>query len=181
MKVAASFVLLMVCLVSCLAGCRSAGLQPADEESTAPESATQSTQPTQEVTITPPTTEDKPLELGETGKLRISYNGAVCGVRYITDPAQLPDYPELEAYDAVYFQNHALLLVTETVTSGSTRVDIKSAVISQGRGVVSLAYEMPDGLGTADMAAWLLWAEVEKGLDCDWVLENSKGQQAELY
>lgn len=179
MKVAASFVLLMVCLVSCLAGCRSAGILPAGEDTTVPESTAQLTE---EPTITPPTTEETLVELGKTGKLRIPYAGAVCGVRYITDPSQLPNYPELEAYDAAYFQDHALLLVTETVTSGSARVEIQSVTISQGRGRVSLAHEMPDGLGTADMAAWLLWAEVEKGLDYDWVLENSMGQQQmELY
>lgn len=103
-----------------------------------------------------------------TGCVRVEYTGNVSSVRYITSVDQLPDHEALAAYDAVYFENKALLLIRETVSSGSVKVGI--AAIEGG--VVTLSHELPGDAGTADMATWLLWAEVEAGLDYEWSVAN---------
>ena len=107
------------------------------------------------------------------GKVRITYTGNRSSVRYITSTEALPDYPELEQFDDAYFAEHALVLVTETVNSGSVNVGIRSVNISGSTASVALYHEVPEnGATTDDMAAWLLWAEVEPGLDCQWAVEN---------
>lgn len=179
----------LLCLV--MAGCRSAGpvAQPSTGESstpvdTNPPETTQSSDAT-DATVALPGTDSTTVALGQTGKLRIPFTTVRSGVRYVTDPSQLPDYPELEAYDEAYFRDHALLLVTETVTSGSVKVEIRSVAVENGIAAVTLDHEIPTGLGTADMATWLLWAEVDAGLEFTWNLENpalkSQTEQNELY
>ena len=37
---------------------------------------------------------------------------------------------------------------------------------------MTLAKEMSGTVGTADMATWLLWAEVEQGLTENWTVTN---------
>lgn len=103
-----------------------------------------------------------------TGCVRVEYAGNVSSVRYITSADQLPDHEALAAYDAAYFENKALVLVRETVSSGSVKVGI--AAIEGG--VVTLSHELSGDAGTADMASWLLWAEVEPGLDYEWSVAN---------
>ncbi len=110
--------------------------------------------------------------LGNTGKTRIAYSGTTNGVRYITSADQLPQNQALEAYDDAYFETKALILVTETVNSGSIQVAIKGVTVENGMACVTLRHEMPGDVGTDDMATWLLWAEVKQGLDYEWVLEN---------
>ena len=109
------------------------------------------------------------LTLGQTGCARIAYTYNVSSVRYVTSADEISGYPELAAYDEAYFQDHALLVVLETTGSGSVKVGIESVV--EGR--VALSHEMTGDVGTSDMATWLLWAEVEKGLTEDWVVVNS--------
>lgn len=107
------------------------------------------------------------------GKVRITYTGNRSSVRYITSAEALPDYTELEQFDDAYFAEHALVLVTETVNSGSVDVGILSVNTSGSTASVTLYHEVPeDGATTDDMATWLLWAEVEPGLDCQWAVEN---------
>lgn len=101
------------------------------------------------------------------GKERLTYEGVESAVRYVTSADQLPDCEALETYDDAYFETHALILVTQSVTSGSVDVSIKVIQKTEtGYGVV-LSYGEPgkDQAGTNDMATWLLWAEVEKGLE----------------
>lgn len=116
----------------------------------------------------------QPLKLDGTNKLRIRYTENVSSVIYITSADQLPDYEELKEYDDAYFENHALVLVTETVSSGSVRVDIAGIQRSGGDAFVVLSRQgFASGvIGTSDMATWLLWAEVEAGLDCRWTVQN---------
>jgi hypothetical protein len=41
---------------------------------------------------------------------------------------------------------------------------------------------MEGDVATTDMATWMLWAEVDKGLDCEWTLANATELPAgELY
>ena len=186
---------LVLSLLLLLTGCRSAGsaadtgaTQPVGSEvsttpSTEPSETTENTQPTDESTVALPGNDA--VTMGQTGKLRIAYTGNRSGVRYVTDPSQLPDYPELAGYDEAFFREHGLLLVTETVTSGSVGVDILSIVVENGMAVVTLDHQIPSGLGTADMATWLMWVEVDAGLDLTWVLANPAlkpdNQQNERY
>ena len=58
--------------------------------------------------------------------------------------------------------------MVDTVTSGSVKVSIGFL----GDGTVTLAKEMSGTLGTADMATWLLWAEVDQGLTDTWTVTN---------
>lgn len=188
MKKIICLVLALLCL---LTGCRSAGpvsddqaAQPSESET----SATLNTDPSETTENTQPTVNlpaNDAVTMGQTGKLRITYTGNRSGVRYITDPSQLPDHPELAGYGEAYFQEHGLLLVTETVTSGSINVEIQSIIVENGVAVVTLDHQIPSGLGTADMTTWLLWVEVDAGLDLTWNLANPalppETQQNELY
>ena len=109
-------------------------------------------------------------------RLRLTYNGNVSSALYVTSAAQLPDYPELSAYDDAFFKDHALVLVQESVSSGSVEVGIESVSLKADHtAVVALTHQGPgEGqVGTADMATWLLWAEVDTGLgDYQWTVAN---------
>ena len=60
---------------------------------------------------------------GATGAERIEYKQNASSVRYITRVEDLPDYEALDGYrNAEYFQTNALLVVVDTVTSGSVQV-----------------------------------------------------------
>lgn len=110
-----------------------------------------------------------PKPMGGTGAQRIEYKQNVSSVRYITRVEDLPDYEALDGYrNAEYFEKKALLVVLDTVTSGSVKVSIGTV----GAGTVTLGREMDGDVGTSDMAAWLLWAEVEQGLDYRWSVTN---------
>lgn len=112
------------------------------------------------------------LKLGKTGKLRIPYTINLSNAKYITSVDMLPDEECFAAYDEAYFRENALLIVTETVKSGSVDVKIESVKVDDNTASVKLTHTGAGGIGTGDMAVWLLWAEVEKGLEYDWVVEN---------
>ena len=122
--------------------------------------------------VTGESVEGTALELGESGKARITYTENRSSVSYITSASMLPDQDELKKYDDAYFKDHALVLVTETVTSGSIKVGIESVTVDGDQAVVTLSREMSGDFGTTDMATWLIWVEVETGLDCQWTVAN---------
>lgn len=168
MKKTLCILLALLCLM--LAACRSAQTDQPDQPD-----QTAGTEPsTQETTISdlPGQTSAGNVEILTAGSVKIPYTINRSSVRYVTDPAQLPGYEELKGYDDAYFQDHALVLVVETVTSGSAIVEIESIQVSDGVASVTLLHELPEGAGTADMTTWLLWAEVETGLNGTWVLVN---------
>ena len=101
---------------------------------------------------------------------RIPYAGIRRGVRYVTDPAQLPKDEAFSGYDAEFFRSYALLLVTDTVGSGSVRVGIRDIRVQGNTATVFLSRNMTGTVGTADMATWHIWAEVEPGLDYRWMV-----------
>lgn len=186
--------LLCIALAACLllCGCRSTGPTPGETENQTEaltENMTENTtqNPTEEATenatavefveietqdVTLPAIGEEPTDetgpMGQTGCVRVGYSGNVSSVRYVTSAEQLPDNDALAAYDEAYFETKALVVVMETVSSGSIRVGIESIE----NGVVTLSHEMPGQVGTADMATWLLWAEVDAGLDCTWSVAN---------
>ena len=115
----------------------------------------------------------EPVAIGGTGKVRIDYTGSRSEVRYVTSAEALPDCEGLESYDEAWFQDHALVLVAETVNSGSVKVEIAAITLADGVASVELFHEMSGDFGTNDMAAWLLWAEVEPGLEeLTWTVIN---------
>ncbi len=113
--------------------------------------------------------------LKKQGKIRVSYTGNRSGALYITDKSQLPNEEAFSAYDDTYFENHALVLVWETLQSGSIDVAIASVRVEDGTAFVTLERKTA-GKGnyyTNDMATWLIWAEVQSGLEgCRFVVTN---------
>ena len=168
----------VLCLLT--AGCRSAADSPSESSSadlaSAPSTApigseTPQTEP--DAASTGPSEDGQVREVQPAGMTRIPYTGTRASVQYITSAGQLPEQDALSAYDDAYFRDHALLLITETTSSGSVQVGVDAITFSGGVASVRLTHELPGDVGTADMATWLLWVELEPGLDYQWVLENA--------
>ena len=108
----------------------------------------------------------------ERGRMRLTYIGRRHSVSYADSPEKLPYELRTEEYGEKFFAERALLIVVETVNSGSVRIGIEAAVREDDTVTVTLSHEVPE-YGTDDMATWMLWAEVERGLDgCEWRLAN---------
>ena len=159
----------IVCLL--LTGCRSSGaLLPTETIPTRTEEI--------ETTdgATEPTEEEEDMKGNQmftnVQTKRIPYTGLRSSVVYVTDPAQLPQDDAFAGYDADFFRTRALVLVTDTVGSGSIRVGIEDIVIRGNVANVYVSREMPGDVGTCDMATWYIWAEVETGLTCRWAVAN---------
>ena len=105
------------------------------------------------------------------GIQRIPYTGSVSTVKYITSVEQLPDHDAFKKYDAAFFQDKALVLVTQSTGSGSTRLEIDSLTVEDGKVKVKLKQTAGGDVGTADMATWLLWVEVSAGLELEWDMD----------
>ena len=183
------FTCLLLVLLLTLTACVPGGEAAPSGETTLPQGVTQPGQPTEPSQTVPamketqsplkplPGTEDGlALDFENPGKVRMEYQGNRSYVRYITCVEELPAEEALAAYDEAFFAEHALLLVVDTVTSGSIRVELGSIVLVGDTALVRLTRELPGEVGTDDMATWLLWAEVEKGLDCSWELEGKAEQ-----
>lgn len=173
MKKCLSVIAILLCLS--LTGCVKAPVAPSTGEP-AQSQATQPrpTQVTGEHLLQPtrPEPQGSSLELGETGTARMNTSVIVSSVRYITSVDQLPDNEALAQYDAAYFETGALILVMETVNSGSVRVDIEAVTVADGVASVRLLHAPQGDLGVPAMTTWLIWAEVAPGLELQWVLEN---------
>lgn len=111
------------------------------------------------------------VEIQKQGKVQVSYTINLSSVKYITSASALPDHEVLADYDDAWFADHALVLVYETVSSGSVDVSIASIQISDSAASVILSHT-PAGTGTTVMTTWLLWAEVDAGLSYDWSVSN---------
>lgn len=131
---------------------------------------TLATVPKEDISLQPPLEGDLVIE--NTGGLRVVYTGNVSSVRYITSASQLPDYPELAVYDEAYFREHALVLVMETVTNGTVEVGISGIDLEGNTATVRLSHELKGDVSTTVMTTWLLWAEVETGLEYSWSVGN---------
>lgn len=175
--------LCLLFLLSLLTGCKAsdAGVASADTEATETTAAATGTVteiPRESVEVTVPKEGlsagegENGLTVGETGRIRVDYTGNLSSVRYITSADRLPDYPELEGYDEAYFQEKALILVMETVTSGTVQVGIQGIDLDGETATVQLSHENQGDVGTAVMTTWLIWAEVEAGLDYTWTVGN---------
>lgn len=173
------------------------GCQSSAPETTAPEG----TDASQETTAAPTESAVPEVTMGETlpdmviggqegeslwfqnpGKIRIDYTGDRRYVHYITSVDELPAEEGLEHYDEAFFEEYALVIVVETVGSGSLQLEIGSISVTGDTASVCLERTMPGDVGTTDMATWMLWAEVEKDLNYTWTLENaSQMTEGEKY
>ena len=126
--------------------------------------------------------EGEEMEFRNPGKARIGYTENRSYVRYITSVDQLPAVGSWTGYDESYFETKALLIVVETLNSGSVQVDWESILVEGDTAAIHIKRTMAGDVGTADMATWMLWAEVEAGLELNWVLANaSQLPQGEKY
>lgn len=163
-------ILCLLLAVLLLTGCQ----RPAVETTQVPTQA-QIPESTPGVTV-PDVDQAKPqdgkLTFANPGKVRITYTGNASNIRYITSVDQLPDEEALAGYDEAFFENHALLIVVDTVSSGSVRLELEEIRVEGKNAIVSLKRTMEGEIGTSDMATWMLWAEVEQGLDYTWQIKD---------
>lgn len=141
-------------------------------------SPTAQTEPSIETTVSPVTSPaavvpaDGEIPFFAADQVRVDYSGQEQWVRYITAPEQLPEEPALEEFDASFFRDYALVLVKITLSSGSILPELEHIRCADGCAVVSVRRTAPGGDMTDDMAAWLLWACVDRNLACLWTLEG---------
>ncbi len=163
--------------------CACTAQQPADSTGAA-QSQTQS-DPTTQSTAKPATdptdvthpalTRPHPLTevpINATGSVRTGYTIPMSSVRYITSVEELPKNDALKGYDAAYFETGALVLVLESVSSASVRVDIESIDVYQGVARVTLSHEPQGDMGIPTMTTWMIWAEVQSDVDLKWAVVN---------
>ena len=158
--------ILAVCML--LAGCQSAG-DGQNAEGAQPEPGEVLSERFAQINQQVKSTGKVEFEKG--GIQRIRYNGAVSTVKYITSVDQLPDYDVFKQYDAAFFQDKALVLVTQSTGSGSIRLEIDSLSVEDGEVKVKLKQTAGGDVSTSDMAAWLLWVEVSAGLELEWDMD----------
>ncbi len=164
-KMVAWILILCLCLGACTAE------NPAGEGGSKP-SATVSDQ----TVPTPPTR--GPLDLGKTvkfelgGKLQVNHTVNISSARYIDGPDKLPVREELQKYDEAWFRDHALVLIYETVGNSSMDVGIESILLEEGEAQITLSHKPGKNPGTTRMTTWLIWVEVEQGLDYTWTVLN---------
>ena len=113
------------------------------------------------------------LPFENAGKVRLTYTDYRSYVRYVTSVDQLPAEGSWTGYDAAYFETKALLIVVETLGSGSVQLDLEAIRVDGGNASIHIKRTMSGEVGTDDMATWMLWAEVEKDLDYTWTLVNA--------
>jgi len=120
---------------------------------------------------------EAPSETGEIafsdpGQCRIAYTGQIPWVRYITSRDQLPEQEMLKDYDEDFFRENALVVLCVTLNSGSIRPRIGQILYRDGRAEVIVIREAEGDVMTQDLAAWLLWARVDRDLSCPFRLEE---------
>lgn len=170
MKNATAFILIAVIICSLLI----TGCDNKDVNTTA---NTMSTRPSiSEPDVTEGTRNPSSLKpeitLLKTGKVNIPYTVNVSNVRYITSVDMLPTQEEFAQFDVAFFEEYALVVVTETVNSGSLDVQIESITVEDGVARVKLSHRPGGALGSGYKTAWLVWAQVEQGLEYTWEVVN---------
>ena len=121
------------------------------------------------------TAQGEPLEFANPGCQRVEYQGNRSFVRYVTSAEDLPGEEALGKYDAEFFRTQALVIVYETVSSGSVKLELEKIAVDGDVASVFIRRTMSGEVGTSDMATWLLWAEVEKDLVYSWEIANRSG------
>lgn len=163
-----------------LTGCQTSGGETTPTETTAV--PTETTAPAVAETTVPTipmnpvigaTEPGDSIAFANPGKARIAYTGPRSSVQYVTSVEQLPDEEWFKDYDEEFFKTKALLILVETVNSGSVQLEIEAIRVSGDTASVEVKRTLSGDAGTTDMATWMLWVEVSNELDYDWVLPNS--------
>ena len=162
-------IVVLVCMFA-MAGCT-------DEQADS-NAGTKSTRPSisepdvTEGTRKPPAALKPEIAILKTGKVNIPYTINVSNVRYVTSVDMLPTQDEFAQFDVKFFEKYALVIVTETVNSGSLEVGIESITVENGVAQVKLSHRPGGALGSGVKTAWLIWAQVERGLEYTWEVVN---------
>lgn len=106
------------------------------------------------------------------GSVALHHTVNISRAKYITSAAALPDNEELSEYNDSWFEDHALLLIYESVGSGNVKVDVEKITLDGATANITLIHTPVGTLGTGVKVTWLLWLEVEKGLQYTWQVEN---------
>lgn len=169
-KISLIMVITMLICMFAMAGC--ADVQTDSTTDTKPTRPSISEPDVTEGTRTPPAALAPEVVILKTGKVNIPYTINVSNVRYATSVDMLPTQDEFAQFDATFFEKYALVIVTETVNSGSLEVGIESITVENGVGRVKLSHRPGGALGSGVKTAWLLWAQVEQGLEYTWEVIN---------
>lgn len=122
------------------------------------------------------------LPFENAGKVRLNYEGNRSYVRYVTSVKDLPREGSWTGYDEAYFQTKALLIVVETLNSGTVQVELEAIRVEGDTASVHIKRTLAGEVGTTDMATWMFWAEIPKDLTYKWTLANASQLPAgELY
>lgn len=116
---------------------------------------------------------DMDIPFRDSGKVRIPYTGGENWIRYVTSAEQLPEQEDLACYDAAFFRDNALVVLCVRFSSGSIEPAIGAITVRDNQATVTVERMAPEGDLTDDMAAWLLWARVDRDLSCSFRLEDS--------
>lgn len=162
MKRLTAMMMVLITLCAALSGCSA---EKTEDESTAPMETAPSV-------VVGPRQEPESVSLGDSGAIRVNYTVNRSSVHYVTSASQLPDHEELKQFDDAYFQDNALLLIYETVSSGSVKVGIGSVELEGNTAKVTLDHTHDGSAGTAVMTTWLVWVQVERGLEYEWTVTN---------
>lgn len=153
----------------CLCGC---GMEPADTTDSMPVPTQTGSVTVPDQDPTEPRGEAYEVEFSAAGAVKVEYSVNISSARYITAADRLPDVEALKKYDEAYFQDKALLIVYETVSSGTARPVIGSLRADGIQGWVTLSREAQGGATIPVMTTWLLWAEVDQDLPRQWTVTN---------
>lgn len=110
---------------------------------------------------------DNLIKFSDGSIARITYDYNRSEAKVITNIHDLSPYNEIKElvkYDEDYFNTSSLLLITQTTNSGSIGVSIEAIAAIDKVLKIKLGYTVPE-IGTADMATWLLWVELDKNYD----------------
>lgn len=106
------------------------------------------------------------------GSVALNHTVNISQAKYITSASQLPKNEELSKYDDQWFQDHALLVIHESVSSGNVKVDVEKIKLDGTTANITLEHTPNGALGSGIKVTWLLWLEVEKGLSYTWQVAN---------
>ena len=122
----------------------------------------------------------QPVYLNKAGQIRLDAPEVpseiiLIGSREELEQQSFGDDEQLQSYDEAFFADKGLIFATFNARSGSTIVDFRQVQRSDKDVTVAL-YGHYEGMGTMDLAAFVIWAEIPKEwLEFSWHLENSLG------
>lgn len=110
---------------------------------------------------------DNLIKFLEGGIARITYDYNRSQSKVLSNIQDLSPYNKINGlakYDEEYFNTSSLLLIIQTTNSGSIGVSVEAIGAIDKVLKIKLEYTVPE-IGTADMATWLIWVELDKDYD----------------